>query len=209
MAERELKLNSLGRYGKDSPHLILEEYGHCEIPAGCGGVLLRWRSPNTGLQFVIRLWTAGKSQLFLNGQSPSSGVVLVPFGSHVFSIIISDISSTGALLGFSAVHDQSQPDLPRVSRASGRRVAILSDHAGGWRYSLSEPTGDAWMSPSFDDSEWPALAVCESPALNQKEMPFYRLKGVLETGALCVGATHADSVSRIWVRKCFTLAESG
>ena len=33
---RELKLNTLGRYGKNASHLVLEEHSHCEVPAGCG-----------------------------------------------------------------------------------------------------------------------------------------------------------------------------
>lgn len=39
MAERELKLNSLGRYGKGGSRLVLEEHGHCEVPVGCGGAV--------------------------------------------------------------------------------------------------------------------------------------------------------------------------
>jgi hypothetical protein len=34
----ELKLNDLDRYHKRSASLILQEYSHCEVPAGCGGV---------------------------------------------------------------------------------------------------------------------------------------------------------------------------
>jgi hypothetical protein len=33
VADRDLKLNSLSRYSKESPLLILEEHGHCEVPA--------------------------------------------------------------------------------------------------------------------------------------------------------------------------------
>lgn len=43
MPDRELKLNSISRFSKQSPRLVLEEHGHCEVPAGCGGVVLRWR----------------------------------------------------------------------------------------------------------------------------------------------------------------------
>ena len=33
-----LRLNTLNRFRKHSPRLLLEEYSHCEVPAGCGGV---------------------------------------------------------------------------------------------------------------------------------------------------------------------------
>jgi hypothetical protein len=39
-------LNSLDRFRKHPGQLVLEEHGHCEVPAGCGGVVLRWRNPN-------------------------------------------------------------------------------------------------------------------------------------------------------------------
>jgi hypothetical protein len=41
MAGKDLRLNSLSRYTKRSPEYVLEEHSHCEVPAGCGGVVLR------------------------------------------------------------------------------------------------------------------------------------------------------------------------
>ena len=40
----EQRLNSVDRFRKKSERLVLEEHGHCEVPAGCGGVVLRWRT---------------------------------------------------------------------------------------------------------------------------------------------------------------------
>jgi hypothetical protein len=31
--DRDLKLNSIDRYVKSSPRFVLEEHGHCEVPA--------------------------------------------------------------------------------------------------------------------------------------------------------------------------------
>ena len=40
----EQQLNSLSRFRKQPGRLVLEEHGHCEVPAG-GGVVLRRRNP--------------------------------------------------------------------------------------------------------------------------------------------------------------------
>lgn len=37
MPDQNLKLNSLSRYTKQSPNLVLQECEHCEVPAGCAG----------------------------------------------------------------------------------------------------------------------------------------------------------------------------
>ncbi len=54
--DRELRLNSIDRYVKRSPHFVLEEHGHCEVPAGCGGVVLRWLNPATTVPVRLELW---------------------------------------------------------------------------------------------------------------------------------------------------------
>ncbi len=54
MAESdELKLNTIGRFVKRSPCLALEQHNHCEVPAGCGGVVLRWFNPSRGIPILF------------------------------------------------------------------------------------------------------------------------------------------------------------
>jgi len=149
MAQRDLKLNSLGKYGKDS-RLVLEEHGHCEVPAGCGGAVLRWRNPNTGLLFIIQLFVTAKCQIFLDGAAPSSGRPLIPFGEHVLALNLTEIDSNKSVLGVAAIHDESQFGFPRVSQPSGRKIAILSAGDGSWKYSTTEPVNDAWMHAGFE-----------------------------------------------------------
>lgn len=43
-----LKLNTLDRFTKQPGLLALQESSHCEVPAGCGGVVLRWIDPRAG-----------------------------------------------------------------------------------------------------------------------------------------------------------------
>ena len=42
----DLRVNTLHRFAKHSPTLILHEYSSCEVPAGCGGVVMRWIAPD-------------------------------------------------------------------------------------------------------------------------------------------------------------------
>src|SRR5438132_10346894 len=133
MAERDLKLNSLGRYGKGSSRVVLEEHGHCEVPAGCGGAVLRWRDPNAGLLFLVQLFAAGPSKMFIDGKEPASGWPLIPFGDHVVSIAVEGLIPGAAAMAFAGIHDESQSRFPRVSEPSGRKVNILSAPDGSWR----------------------------------------------------------------------------
>ncbi len=121
MAQRDLKLNSLGKYGKGSSRLILEEHGHCEVPAGCGGAVLRWRNPKSGLLFIIKVFATAKYQILLDGDAPSSGRPLVSFGEHVISLVVTEIGPNPAVVAIAAVHDESQSGFPRVSQPSGAR----------------------------------------------------------------------------------------
>ena len=45
----DLRLNELERFRKTSSRLALEAHSHCEVPAGCGGVVLRWTRPGAPL----------------------------------------------------------------------------------------------------------------------------------------------------------------
>jgi len=135
----------LPRHSKTSPHLILEEHGHCEVPAGCGGVVLRWRNPNDGIPLQIWLYAAGKSELFLDGITPSSGRPIVPWGGHLWSLAISEINPERAALMFAAFYDEGKSRI-KITGPSVEPVAILSKPDGTWRYTVSEPSDPMWMN---------------------------------------------------------------
>jgi hypothetical protein len=202
MADRDLKLNSLGRYGKNSPRLVLEEHSHCEVPAGCGGVVLRWRNPNSGLPFLLHLFGSGKGSILLDGAAPSSGRPLISFGEHVLSLAATDFVPGTFVLGFAAIHDESRFSL-RVSHPSERKISILSAADGSWKYVTTEPGDDAWTCPGFDDSHWREMTACEPPSLDQQDMRKYRLETVLRFGATCLQIEGQSS--RAWIRKSFTI----
>jgi hypothetical protein len=203
MAERDLKLHSLGRYGKSNSRLILEEHSHCEVPAGCGGVVLRWRNPNSGLLFVLHFFGTGKGTILLDGKALTSARPLISFGEHVFSLALTDIVPGSAILGFAGIHDESQFSFPRVSQPSGRKMSLLSAADGSWKYVTTEPADDTWSRPGFDDSLWRPMTACEPPSLDKQDMQKYRLETILKMGGACLGIEGQSS--RVWIRKSFTI----
>ena len=204
---RELKLNTLGRYGKNASNLVLEEHSHCEVPAGCGGVVLRWRNPDDGLPFLLRIFTTHTCQVFLDGIVPPSTRSMIPFGPHVFSLIVSDLPAGAAAFAFAAIHDETEvSSRPRVSPPSRRRTAILTAADGRWKYTTTAPADDTWMRADFDDSGWPAMTQRPAPVFDQKDPQRYRLDSMLKTGAVCLGVE--GPAARIWVRRSFHLVSA-
>lgn len=210
MDERELKLNSLSRYSKTSPLYVLEEYGHCEVPAGCGGVVLRWRDPREGIPLTLWLYTAGQCRFLLDGSPPISARPLVPYGAHVLAFEISEIDPAFMVLAFSGWYQPDDDMHVRTSGAAGAATSVLSAADGSWRYTFQEPADDAWTRTGFDDSEWPAMVLREErrpPADPKRDPDRYRVDRVTQKGGAGLGVS-ADG-TRVWVRKDFEISPPG
>jgi hypothetical protein len=205
MGQRDLKLNSLGRYTKNSTGLVLEVHGHCEVPAGCGGAVLRWRNPDTGLVFLIRVYANGPYEFWIDGAKPSSGRPVISYGNHAIAMAVSELTPGSVAIAVAVIHDEDSFHHPRTSQPSGRKVEILSTPDGTWRYTTTPPSDAAWMDPAFDDSSWTVMASFQAPAFGEKDMRRYRLRSVLETGATCLGITGPSPVA--WIRKAFTIVK--
>lgn len=208
MAKRNLDLNSLGRYAKQSSRLILEQHSHCEVPAGCGGVVLRWRSDLSGVPVLVHSFASGKSKLFIDGQSPTSSRSLISFGDHVVSLVLEELPKD-AILAVAVVHDASRV-LP-VSQQLGELLNVLSDAAGTWKSTTVKPADDHWMRSGFDDSSWAALAATEPPAL-EKRKAYTReniweinLQMALDRGAKCLRVDAPNG--QMWVRRAFRITK--
>src|SRR5512146_292422 len=98
MPDDDLRLNALSRYSKHSSEYVLEVHSHCEVPAGCGGVVLRWRNPRDAIPVEIRAYTAGDAQCFLDGSPPTSARPLVPYGEHVLAWTITGFDPSAPVL---------------------------------------------------------------------------------------------------------------
>jgi hypothetical protein len=173
MADRDLRLNSLTRYSKQSPTFVLEEHSHCEVPAGCGGVVLRWRNPFRAIPISLWLASNGRVHLYLDGGAPVSARPTVAPGSHVLAFRASEFDNRSGILMCAAIFDEEDKEVnhTKVSRRTGVTVRIPSAADGSWKYSTTEPTDDSWMLPSFDDANWPAMVARDLPERGEEVAP--------------------------------------
>ncbi len=197
--ERDLKLNSLDRYRKQSPRLILEEHSHCEVPAGCGGVVLRWNNPDRALPVRFRWLKPKGSELWIDGAVPDSSCPLLARGNHVLAMKIKATRGQ-ALFILTAAYDES--DFGRqVSRKLGLTWNMASQADGTWRASAAAPAGDLWKDDPFDDSMWRPLV--ELPWVPDPKQGDWELKQMRAKGAVGLGLPDAGGM--VWVRKRFRI----
>jgi hypothetical protein len=209
----EQQLNSVARFRKEPGPLVLEEYGNCEVPAGCGGVVLRWRNPRTVRPVLVHLYTPVAPSWFLDGAEPQSGRVDLAPGPHLLAVALEDVELSAGLLLFAAAapSDRAGRSAPPVPGESPFQV--LSGADGSWRFTLGRPP-DGWQAPGFDDRGWAALAAVPLPTLQSRDYGYYRARRCLELGAVALGVPAADPAAgpakgSIWVRKVFEVPAPG
>lgn len=89
--EEALRLNTLHRFSKHSPRLLLQEYSHCEVPAGCGGVVLRWIEREGGLPAILRMAALGPIRCWLDERELISSTVELHAGEHVLALEVTEL----------------------------------------------------------------------------------------------------------------------
>jgi hypothetical protein len=181
----EQRLNSVDRFRKKSERLVLEEHGHCEVPAGCGGVVLRWRNPCVLQSAVLWVYTPAEADILLDGQAPARGRVDLTIGRHAVALAMENVDLAAGLLLFAAVHEGTGSG---VSAEVGkeRPVRVLSDDDGTWKYALERPADD-WAAPGFGDAAWPALVRHPTPTFSQPGRGRYACERCAGFGAVCLG----------------------
>lgn len=85
-SDDDLRINTLHRFAKHSPRLTLQEYSHCEVPAGCGGVVLRWVDPRRGVPIRVRAIVLGETKTWLDGAPLPGGHTRIEAGTHVLAV---------------------------------------------------------------------------------------------------------------------------
>ncbi len=139
MADDDLRLNTLHRFSKFSDRLLLQEYSHCEVPAGCGGVVLRWIERERGLPAILRTAALGPIRCWLDDvELINSTVDLLP-GTHVLALELAELSRANTPIAV-----RLDVNLP------GNSTTLLRSQTGSqWFHASSEPTG-AWREPGYD-----------------------------------------------------------
>jgi hypothetical protein len=190
--DRDLELNSIDRYVKRSPQFVLEEHSHCEVPAGCGGVVLRWSNPTVSVPVLIEHWFGGdrpSRTIRIDGVRPSTSRPHVPPGRHVFMAEVH------------AAHGEPLLFLMRATGGGGPQPVLVSQ-PGIWRWTHTPPPGDAWDQVGYDDSGWQLMTAAPASA----EPSGYPAERLLGADAVMLAAPGAD---RVWIRATFDVAAEG
>jgi hypothetical protein len=208
---KERELNSLDRFRKQSSRLVLEVHDHCEVPAGCAGVVLRWRNPLAAQPLRIYLYSPVKPVcLFDSEELRSSRIDLEP-GTHVAGFVLQDAGFvTGLLLMFAGVFDPARNRHSAASALTEAPFALITAGDGTWKYTLEEPAGN-WQDAAFDDSAWVLLVVHHpAPQPETRDRGYYQWLRCQQAGAVSLGAVEGQMLARpalatVWIRKVFTI----
>jgi hypothetical protein len=219
-------LNSLSRFRKQSGRLVLEEHSHCEVPAGCGGVVLRWRNPFAAVPLTIRLYTPVPAACFLDGAEVLTGRVDLAPGRHAMALALENADLSVGLLLFAAVHPGTTTERPAPGEVIETPVGVLTADDGTWKCTLDGPVSDEWKAPAFDDHAWVALKRRPTPRLATGAPGAYQCDECVRQGAVCLGlpkpgragvpaswwqrllgreAAHPPATGRVWIRKIFDI----
>jgi hypothetical protein len=205
MTEKDLKLNDLPRFSKSSPRLVLHEYSNCEVPAGCGGVVFRWKKPDNPVAFEFSLYIPGEFELFIDGNHPQSACTLLERGAHILSLAVSKFKSHYGLLMFVGKTGETgvyTNDIKLYEVDRTERVLSLPDSS--WKYQLQPPTDESWTKLQFDDTTWKSLISKALPSIAPEDSAQYTIKSLSALGAQSLGIEDA-AVEAIWIRKTFSL----
>src|SRR5262245_24677838 len=163
----EQQLNSVERFRKQPGRLILEEHSHCEVPAGCGGVVLRWRNPFTAVPLTADFYSPTRATFLVDGTAPPTARIDLAPGRHVFSFSLENADLSAGLVLFAASHEPKQPS-DRESGVIEQPLKVLSEGDGTWKFTLDHPP-DGWATLAFEAGDWPALVQVPAPQLVQED----------------------------------------
>ena len=186
---RKLKLNSIDQFVKSSPALHLEEYDSCEVPSGCGGVVLRWTNKDSPIALDLVIRQNGTLQGWVNGHAMCNRNY-IPRGKSVLALHIIDPSTGFGLLQVAA-------------KDRDMNLAFVSEADGTWRASAVEPKDDSWMKLDYDDTAWTPLVSQSLPPATDKDR--WAVNTLQETGAAELGTGQKNG--DIWIRKIFQHGE--
>jgi hypothetical protein len=211
--EDELRLNELHRFRKTSARLALEAHSHCEVPAGCGGVVLRWRRPEAPVGLSFFTYTTGKAAEFcLDGDALGEQRTTVSPGEHVLSFWIDEPGTQGFVLASANLDPQI---------VTARNPTVTSQADGRWRASTVAPR-DGWRLKGFDDGEFVTLVAKDVPKpRDARKWSWEHLRelaqglGLPENGAAgglvksWRSRLKRTNVERVWVRWTFSVDHRG
>lgn len=204
--DRKLELNSLSRYRKISRTLLLEEHSHCEVPAGCGGVVVRWIDPREGLPITLRTYAHSKVHVFLDGAPLESARPTVPRGTHVLAIHVERGAPTTGVMVSAAYEEPGRVRTAeqRRSTRSAPAFVMISEPDGEWVGTNVEPTSEGWKREGFELSNtWRSLVEVAIPTPGRDAPGHWTFRELAAFKPVAIGL--ANQSEPLWIRRVFTL----
>jgi hypothetical protein len=191
------------RFHKRSGRLILEEHGtgH-EVPAGCGGLVLRWRNPHAAVPLVFRLYSPGEAKAFLDGTLVTqTGLDLAP-GPHLLALELAGVKYSRGLFMFVAGHEPDHYHRHLPTGLDEKEWQVLSAPDGTWRATIREPVS-AWTHRDFDEEGWVGLTDTRpAPTVNWNQPGALQAYWCNNFGAAFLALpSSTGGRGTVWVRK--------
>jgi hypothetical protein len=189
-------INSLDRFRKQPTRLVLETYDHCEVPAGCGGVVFRWRRAECDREVAFTYFGQGGPTVWVDGEEMIARRADLRAGPHLLALRLDNAPLSGVLfMMVGAVRSQRMMHWPVVFRT-------LAD--GGWFYRLTEP-GEGWQTGAGDG--WsPLVGVAYPPEPERNQPGRWSYRRCVDEGAACLGVPDGPGgVGTVWVRTSIEL----
>jgi hypothetical protein len=186
----DLRINTLHRFAKHSPRLVLHEYSHCEVPAGCGGVVLRWIDPVKGEPVMVRLMVSdAEASCWLDGEPVPSQIALLPAGRRVLAVHLRR-EKPGA-----------QPFTVGIFRDDDFDTDLIRLGGPRWRCATAPPgVDDGWTAPGFDDAAWREAPLASAALLAAQSSWQQR---AFENAASAGQPVFALDADELWLRVAF------
>jgi hypothetical protein len=150
----DLRLNTLHRFAKHSPRLVLHEYSHCEVPAGCGGVILRWYDRAQGAPAMVRVRGEEiEADCWLDGAPLASSFALLGAGARVLAVHVRRTQPSAVPRPFTVAitFDDDRGDNDLLARIPSRWHAAAAAPAEGWPLLGGGEAG--WSEPRLASAE--------------------------------------------------------
>ncbi len=185
----DLKVNTLHRFAKHSPRLVLHEYSHCEVPAGCGGVVLRWIDPIEGAPCTIQLrGEKVNCEVFLDGVEITTGMSLIRDGVRVLAVRVNSMGDLPRPF-YISIHPDGEFQADHISTGTPRWLAMTTEPAA------------TWTAPEFDDRAWsPPVEATADLIATLDEWRRRAYNTALQNGQ----RVFAIDTSSLWLRVAFT-----
>jgi len=198
MADDKLELNSIDRFRKRPQELVLEEYGSCEVPAGCGGVVMRWLDPRAALSAKVIIFCRGEFRAWLDAQPLTDSLLSLKPGSHLLCLAATNLPLEGPFLASLISNNDSLTGASVTGQTPSLHIA--SSPGIGWRFQSEQPP-DHWQDPTFNDSSWPSLIEESMATPGYEDRGRWAYVTTTEQGAKTLRAPVPSK--QLWLRLAF------